>query len=171
MSSLLHAVSDSRTRREQTEGKEMRGAGDQDTAPKNARNRQCGRNQRHALRITAEFQGIVAKAESVVVNGDELVVTIDAAVTLSKGRSAYDESHAQITALVFSEHPLFQSIQRVRAFLNDSDGSSVEVPVDILAARRVVNELTLSRPNGALSKELIPAPLVRFLYKQSKLRR
>lgn len=150
----------------------MSDVGNLNGAASDARKRHGGQGRRSSIGIWANWRGIVARAESIFVSGNELVVVVRAtgAVAVEGKVQAHDYFHAQVVAMVFREQPSFQSLSSVRAFLKDRRGAMTEIRLNLPQTKRITGELVGQLRGGTQSNAPIPAPLVRFLHKQRSLR-
>ena len=165
---MFGSVSDSERRREQAKAAVVSNFRDSSSAPGESRKPRGGQRRRTSMRVWATWRGIVARAESALVVGDELVVVVPAVGALSDKLQAHDEFHAQITAMVFSEQAPFQSLPRTRAFLKDESGVKTEVRVNTGELKLITDEFLSSHGDGRQADIPIPAPLVRFLLLQKE---
>jgi len=116
--------------------------------------------RRSALRSTVRWNGIIAQSESVVIEGNQAVITIAAAVSIDHHPTGHDKLNARLCTLVFSKQPRFRSLKAFRVLIRDEKGTTKEVAFDAESLNRHLSSAW--NENKRISRP-IPAPLLAYL--------
>ena len=108
----------------------------------------------------AVWRGVVARAENVLTDGQNLAIVVTAAKVNRVRPSDHDVLHARLCAFVFRKSAA-QSFETVRVLLHALHGPYFEVTAGPLPEKSVDQILDRLRHRG--SRHLLPAPVVCFL--------
>ncbi len=115
---------------------------------------------------TANWQGIVAQAKCVLLDGDCLILIIAAAKQLKPEPSKHDILNAGVSSLVFRKQECYRAYPKTRTYLQDENGSRFEVIPDLVVLEKQIRTRFSAPRKNEPSNTPIPSPLACFLLRQ-----
>jgi hypothetical protein len=119
--------------------------------------------RRIQVSTTANWQGIVAKAKSVLLDGNCLILIIATAKPLTPEPSEHDVLNAQISSLVFRKQARFHDLPTMRTYLEDDSGVRFEIRQNLASLETQIRKTILNREQRKPLDTPIPSPLACFL--------
>ena len=117
--------------------------------------------------VYAVWQSIVARADSVWVHGDCVILTVATAKRMTPHPCSHDVLHAQVTEYVFAQQTQFGAKMRFDTWLLDVNGRRFPVPCRSDCVAKIIERALGHEKDGSRQPSPIPAPLVGFLAAQS----
>lgn len=128
-------------------------------------------NKRHPVRrlagpTTADWRGIIAHAEDVLLDSGCLILIISAAKPLVPEPSEHDILNARLSSLIFRKQKQFRRYKKLRIYLQDRNGIRLEVIPNLRATENELRTGLFARQRNRRSSTPIPSPLACFLLRQ-----